>query len=176
MAMGINKRKLELEKYYAYYNGREVFDRVVSRRNIRVYSRIILRDIMLSLWLKAPKATGFGASAGIWYKKDEESKNIFYVIVGEEEHASAGQTKPHAPYMAIQNVSDYNTGWIDDGVRASKSKLKQEGFNVPRKNSKNERMSPLLVTVDNPAILSHYVTKEGLGSPSGYHIDVTLLF
>lgn len=151
---GISARKELLGKYRTRHSDRETFDRVRTRQNIKSYTREAMSIILKEFYNHAPKETGYGRSAGIRYKKD--STNIFRIIVGSETGAVSGQI-PNAPYMAIQNVWDYNQGWIQDAIQSSKQIL--------RKNK-------IHIIIDNPHIISHYSTKSGTNPPAGYSIQV----
>lgn len=151
---GIKLRRELLEKYQERHNGREAYDRVKTRQNIKSYTRQAMSIILEEFYNNAPVETGYGRSAGIRYKRD--SSNLFHIIVGSEKNARSGQIN-NAPYMAIQNVWDYNQGWIQDAIRSAKNKLRKYGIHI---------------IIDNPHIISNYITKSGSAPPSGYSIKV----
>lgn len=161
-------RELLRDRYLARHNGREVYDRVKNRQNIRMVAREALNVTLECLYKRAPKATGYGRSAGIKYKQDTDGvtnkrkKNLFTIIVGTETTAHSGQIEG-APYMALQNVPNpetgtgRNEGWIQDGLWDARRKFKQYG---------------VYILVGNPNILSTYTTKGGTTPPSGYKISI----
>lgn len=148
------------DKYLNRHNGREVYDRVKTRQNIRMVAREALNVTLECLYKRAPKETGYGRSAGIRYKQRE--RNIFDIIIGTETTAHSGQIQG-APYMALQNVPNpktgtgRNEGWIQDGLWDARRTFKRYKVNI---------------LVGNPNTLSTYATKGGSSPPSGYTINI----
>lgn len=159
-------RELLRDRYLERHNGREVYDRVKNRQNIRMVAREALNVTLECLYKRAPKETGYGRSAGIRYKQrelnGERLRNLFDIIIGTETTAHSGQIQG-APYMALQNVPNHDTGtgrnegWIQDGLWDARRKFKQYG---------------VYILVGNPNILSTYTTKGGTTPPSGYKISI----
>lgn len=154
MGKGIKAREHLLDNYLNRHSGREVYERVKNRQNIKTYAREVMAIILNEFYKVAPKETGYGRSVGIRYKRD--GRNLFRIIIGSERGAVSGQVH-NAPYMAIQNVLDYNQGWIQDAIHNSKNKLRNYGMHI---------------IIDSPKIISHYSTKGGTTPPSGYSVKV----
>lgn len=154
------QREYLRDRYLARHSGREVYDRVKTRQNIRMVAREALNVTLECLYKRAPKETGYGRSAGIRYKQRE--RNIFDIIIGTETTAHSGQIQG-APYMALQNVPNpktglgRNEGWIQDGLWDARRTFKHYKVNI---------------LVGNPNILSTYTTKGGTTPPSGYTINI----
>ena len=154
------QREYLRDKYLERHNGRELYDRVKTRQNIRMVAREALNVTLECLYKRAPKETGYGRSAGIRYK--QRKRNIFDIIIGTENSAKSGQIQG-APYMALQNVPNIDTGtgrnegWIQDGLWDARRTFKRYKVNI---------------LVGNPHILSTYITKGGTTPPSGYTIEI----
>ena len=164
MGKGIRAREHLLDKYLERHSGRNVYERVKTRQNIRYVSREALNVILQCLYDEAPVESGYGRSAGIRYKQNTTGvtntrlKNLFTIIVGSDTTAKSGQTSK-APYMAIQNYSNEygNTGWIDNALINAKMQFKKDG---------------IYVLIGNPNVISNYVTKGGTAPPAGYSIEI----
>jgi hypothetical protein len=160
------QREYLRDKYLNRHNGREVYDRVKTRQNIRMVAREALNVTLECLYKRAPKETGYGRSAGIRYKQrelnGERLRNLFDIIIGTETSAHSGQIQG-APYMALQNVPNpqtgtgRNEGWIQDGLWDARRTFKRYKVNI---------------LVGNPNMLSTYTTKGGSSPPSGYIINI----
>ena len=97
--------------------------------------------------------------------------NVFYIIIGSENPAIAGQVTPDAPYMAWHNTPRYKdarTGNIMKG--GSYEGWIQQGLSNARRALKSYILQ---VNISNPVKISNYITKHGgARGISGYEIKV----
>lgn len=173
MGLGFSARRDLLEKYYEKHNNKDVFERVAIRQNIRSVAKGMMSSIMQCYFSKAPVETGYGRSAGIRYTQEDRPvaslggrrkryRGHFTIIIGSEKPAHGGETFPHAPYMAIQNILPSNEGWINEATHKARGRIKSYGF-------------AKYMYINNPLMTAHYITNNGTNRPSGYKIGVIFI-
>jgi hypothetical protein len=138
----------------------EVLDQVRNKQNIESIKKEVLSEIVSVLKRHCHKTTGYGARHGIRISNYSKG-NIYEIIVGSELPATGGQ-KHNAPYIAIQNIWEYHTDWINDAL--------VEARGLMRKNH-------IWVQIRNPQVISKYIRKYSkptdAGGVSGYSIEVS---
>ena len=165
----IKYQERAVENYKTRHNNRELYDRVKTRQNLMLNSREILSIILKCLQEACPVETGYGQKFGIRLKRvttprGKSSKLFYDIIIGSELPANAGQIH-NAPYIAIQNIWEYNTDWIGKALYKAR--------NIMVANS-------VLVQIYNPLIISKYNRKSAgprdAGGVSGYKIRINMMY
>ena len=152
-----NSRKLRRElvdDYLASHNGKALYEEVEEDTAIRGYQLEMIREILRRLYEEAPVDTGYGRVAGIRYTKLSDDR--YRILIGSTTDAHGGQIA-NAPYMAIQN---FFNPWIDIALWYA--------HNLRRKYG-------LVVVIEGPYVMSHYITANGAVRPSGYYIDIVFM-
>lgn len=149
------------------YPNKEAYSNAKQKQTAENVSSDVLEDILKILKKHCPKVTGYGANHGFKIKEvvvgKKASKYLFDIIVGSEHSAKGGQMES-APYIAIQNIWEYYTGWLESALVEARAYFRKNG---------------MWVQIYAPAIQSKYDRKSAsprdVGGISGYRVRVSLL-